>query len=116
MPISFSCQQCGRQLRVKDELAGMQIYCPDCKGVLLVPRSDGGFRPEPEPVLEVAPAEPPKDDPYAERYQEPTPEKKPLLPPPEDDDDEWDDAPPPKRVAQAGRLVAESERFLPDLG
>jgi hypothetical protein len=96
MPIPLSCEQCGRNLRVKDELAGMQIYCPDCKGVLTVPHSDDPFRPEPEPPLEVVAAEPPKEDPYAERYREPA-SKKPRLP--RLDDDEWDDAPPPKRIA-----------------
>jgi hypothetical protein len=39
MPIAFSCRQCSRNLRVKDELAGTQIYCPDCKSILQVPNS-----------------------------------------------------------------------------
>ena len=73
MPISLSCQQCGRNLRVKDELAGMQIYCPDCKGILTVPRANEAIRAEVAAPLEVLPAEPPKEDPYAERYQEPAP-------------------------------------------
>jgi Zn-finger nucleic acid-binding protein len=110
MPIAFSCPQCRRSLRVKDQLAGLQIYCPDCKGVLSVPQSSEAIKSEIEaPESMRAPAadpyaerhqEPPAaaEDPYAERYQETPPAaKKPILPP-EEDDEEWDDAPPPKKV------------------
>jgi hypothetical protein len=41
MPIALSCQTCGRELRVKDELAGQEIYCPDCKSILTVPAGSG---------------------------------------------------------------------------
>jgi hypothetical protein len=43
MPISVQCD-CGRSLRVKDELAGRKVKCPQCDGVLLVP--------QPEPAAE----------------------------------------------------------------
>jgi DNA-directed RNA polymerase subunit RPC12/RpoP len=95
MPIPFSCQQCGRNLRVKDELAGMQIYCPDCKGVLVVPRSDESFRAEIDSPFEVQPAELPNDDPYADRLQDVLPAK----PPPVPEAEEFDDDPPPRRIA-----------------
>ena len=36
MTIALSCN-CGRNLRIKDELAGKQIRCPSCKSVLSVP-------------------------------------------------------------------------------
>ena len=88
MPIPFSCQQCGRNLRVKDELAGMQIYCPDCKGVLIVPRADQGIRSEVDSPIQALPAEPPQDDPYAARLRTPGREKAPsIIPRPS-----WDEA------------------------
>jgi hypothetical protein len=37
MPISFTCNHCGRSLNVRDELASADIYCPDCRAVLTVP-------------------------------------------------------------------------------
>jgi hypothetical protein len=36
MPIALSCT-CGRALRVKDELAGKKIRCPQCQSILAVP-------------------------------------------------------------------------------
>ena len=36
MPISISCD-CGRSLRVKDDLAGRKIRCPECAAVVVVP-------------------------------------------------------------------------------
>jgi DNA-directed RNA polymerase subunit RPC12/RpoP len=37
MPISFVCEHCGRSLNVRDDLAGAEIYCPDCRAILTVP-------------------------------------------------------------------------------
>jgi hypothetical protein len=39
MPISFQCG-CGRNLRVKDELAGRQVRCPGCSTILAVSKPD----------------------------------------------------------------------------
>lgn len=103
MPISLSCQTCGRNLRVKDELAGMQIYCPDCKGVLYVPRADEALRAEVESPAEMTPAKSPDEDPYAERYQEATPSAKKLILPPAEDDNDWDDEPPSSRLTPTQR-------------
>jgi DNA-directed RNA polymerase subunit RPC12/RpoP len=36
MPIALSCR-CGRSLRLKDELAGKKIRCPECSSILAVP-------------------------------------------------------------------------------
>ena len=36
MPIPVTCL-CGRSLRIKDELAGKRIRCPDCSNPLVVP-------------------------------------------------------------------------------
>ena len=35
--IRFVCTLCGIEIDVRDELAGMQINCPKCKSVRLVP-------------------------------------------------------------------------------
>ena len=40
MPIEISCQQCGKALRVKDELAGGPVKCPDCGAVLSIPHEN----------------------------------------------------------------------------
>ncbi len=45
MSIPFQCT-CGKNLRVKDELAGRKVRCPGCQGILVVPF------PEMEPVEE----------------------------------------------------------------
>jgi hypothetical protein len=39
MPIDLSCD-CSRALRVKDELAGKRIRCPQCKSILAVPAKE----------------------------------------------------------------------------
>jgi hypothetical protein len=39
MPIPVQCD-CGRSLRIKDELAGRKVKCPQCAAVLLVPRPE----------------------------------------------------------------------------
>jgi hypothetical protein len=36
MPISVACNQCGKQLRVKDEWAGKKAKCPQCGNTFLV--------------------------------------------------------------------------------
>ncbi len=37
MPIDFSCPECDRSLKVKDEIAGKKIKCPGCAAVIGVP-------------------------------------------------------------------------------
>jgi hypothetical protein len=37
MPIQFTCSQCQKTLRVRDELAGRRIKCPQCQAVVRVP-------------------------------------------------------------------------------
>src|SRR5262249_6581835 len=41
MPVAFSCPECGKQLNVRDDLAGKRIKCPGCGAVVSVPDSDG---------------------------------------------------------------------------
>src|SRR5437868_5439051 len=35
--ISFDCPSCGKNLTVKDDLAGKKGKCPKCRGVIMVP-------------------------------------------------------------------------------
>lgn len=49
--ISFDCPNCGKNLKTKDDKAGMKSRCPQCSEVIDIPQADGG-----------APAE---DNPYA---------------------------------------------------
>src|SRR5262245_27926619 len=56
MPIAMTCSECEHDLKVKDELAGRKIKCPECGGVIAVP--DGGRRAS--PVAAGAPAKAPK--------------------------------------------------------
>ncbi len=54
MSIEFSCQQCGRMLRVDDSVSGKQARCPNCSHVQTVP------------MLVVPPEEESSEDPIAE--------------------------------------------------
>ena len=45
MPIAVDCA-CGRGLRIKDELAGKKVRCPECKSILAVPEQDLGAEKE----------------------------------------------------------------------
>jgi hypothetical protein len=50
--IEFSCTQCGKQLKVKDEAAGKKGKCPQCGTLLHVPHAAS------EPVVETVPERP----------------------------------------------------------
>ncbi len=41
MAIAVECAQCGKQLKVKDELAGRKGKCPQCQGVIHIPAAPG---------------------------------------------------------------------------
>jgi hypothetical protein len=58
MPIQVLCG-CGRSLRVKAELAGRRVRCPDCGAVLVVPQASAAKDPE-EEALHVLSADSPK--------------------------------------------------------
>jgi hypothetical protein len=45
MPIAVDCA-CGRGLRIKDELAGKKVRCPECKSILAVPEKEPGAEAE----------------------------------------------------------------------
>jgi len=108
MPISLTCTSCSRALRVRDELAGRQILCPDCQTKITVPAGD--FSP-PLPSAEAQGNafrfEQPKEDPFSARA-EMSPPTKPRL------DDDFDDAdrpirrppPPPKPKGEFGSINA----------
>lgn len=37
MPIPFTCEHCGKTLKVRDDLAGKRVKCPQCQGIVRVP-------------------------------------------------------------------------------
>lgn len=56
MPIPVECE-CGRAMRVKDEMAGKKGRCPSCNGILLIPAVAA-----PPPLREVQPAADDEDE------------------------------------------------------
>jgi DNA-directed RNA polymerase subunit RPC12/RpoP len=40
MPISLTCNECGKRLKARDELAGKLLPCPNCGRKVLVPEPD----------------------------------------------------------------------------
>jgi RsiW-degrading membrane proteinase PrsW (M82 family) len=62
MPITLSCE-CGKKLRVKDELAGRKVKCPGCGKVLIIPSAEENkvipFQDEPEQKPRPAPTQKP---------------------------------------------------------
>jgi DNA-binding beta-propeller fold protein YncE len=82
MPLIVQCE-CGKQLRVKEELAGKRIRCPECQGVVAVPAEDiAPAPPEPRPRRPRAAATPTAEPPRRVRA---------------DEDDDTEDAPAPRR-------------------
>jgi predicted Zn finger-like uncharacterized protein len=79
MAITVVCDNCGKEFKVKDELAGKKIKCPACQTVLTVP----------EPNEEVAAGPPPKA-------------KQPSAPF-EDDEDRGDEIIPRKGKKKGGK-------------
>ena len=59
MPIPVHCD-CGKSMKVKDELAGRKIRCPECKIVVVVPRPQEVKLPEDEALNVLLTAEPPR--------------------------------------------------------
>jgi DNA-directed RNA polymerase subunit RPC12/RpoP len=57
MTISVQCGSCGKRFAAKEKLAGRKVKCPQCGGVLTIPKP----RPAPEAALEL----PKPDDEYA---------------------------------------------------
>ena len=96
MPIPFSCGQCGRKLRVKDELAGKQIYCPDCKSMLSVPYADQGATAVQESPAEALPAE------SADRNSLPDDASQAPVRQARPRDGGWDTEPPPQKQKPTG--------------
>lgn len=109
MPVSLSCD-CGKKLKVKDELAGKKIRCPGCSDVLIVPAgvsrgsdlAKQAIRAVPPPLRRRADPDDDDDDDLPRRRPSRPPEAPPLhrerrrerdL----DDDDDLDDVPRKKK-------------------
>jgi hypothetical protein len=107
MPIPFRCA-CGRSLRVKDELAGRKVKCPECGGVLTVPRPDREEEEEDLLPLEDAPEEKEsRPDPDDMVQTAPRPARRPARD--EDDEDEDDERSTRERVRRRAQRAEERE-------
>jgi hypothetical protein len=64
MPISLSCTDCSKKLRVADTLAGKAIKCPQCTTVLRVPATAAApaATTKPAPAAALAKSVPPVDE------------------------------------------------------
>jgi hypothetical protein len=40
MPIAFTCEHCGKTLKVRDDLGGRRVKCPQCQNVVRVPAGE----------------------------------------------------------------------------
>ena len=94
MPISVTCNSCGKSLRAPEHLAGRAAKCPFCfAAVMITP-------PEAEPATYAVKIDPP-----------------PPPPPPIDDEfDEPELATPPLRMKRISKREAEPAESLPPLG
>ncbi len=93
MPIELSCD-CGRALRLKDNLAGKKIRCPDCQSVLSVPaQSDDSH----DPGFEVLPDNEGHEDSSPRRSRRSAIRTEPPEVLPARRRDEEDEPPPPRR-------------------
>jgi uncharacterized Zn finger protein (UPF0148 family) len=59
MPVAFSCPECDKSLKVKDELAGKKVKCPGCGEPIVVEAADD---PEPESAVQEPPRRKGRDD------------------------------------------------------
>lgn len=129
MTIAFSCE-CGKTLRVKDDLAGRRVRCPECQEILTVPEEAQGGIQSPAAARErstAPPPLPPRRRAESEDVELPLPGSRARLQAddgdmrrrydPEEDDDrprrrrraEEDDDPPEDRPRSRRRLAEEDE-------
>src|SRR5262245_64359541 len=73
MPIEMTCA-CGRDLYLRDELAGKQIRCPDCQRTVTVPFAIRPVVLQEAPEAAVGTAQSPGYDPLSDRSEEPKPQ------------------------------------------
>jgi len=108
MPVEFTCE-CGKRLRIKDELAGKKVRCSACLAVSTVPAPppDRGD----EEDLDSRDERPPEPRPGRTATRATAPEPKPD---PSDDDDEDAPARPKsksRRKRDNGRTASEEGWF-----
>ena len=127
MPIQVKCanQECAKALRIKDELAGKTIRCPECKNPVKVP---GAVAPTMAPAApKQAPKAPPPPPPATPKKPAPMPPKTAPKPRPVAEDvptleafDDFDDPAPAKNKVTSKPAPAikclRCMRFLPDCG
>ncbi|MBY0227774.1 MAG: DUF1559 domain-containing protein [Gemmataceae bacterium] len=94
MPIEFDCTECDRHLRVKDEMAGKRVKCPECQEVLKVPDAEAPEERPAERIRTGKPA-PKKAAPARSRDEDDRPKRKARR-----DEDEEEEEERPKRRAK----------------
>ena len=105
MSIEFTCDHCGRGLKVNKHAVGRRVRCPGCGTLLIVPETGAGAE-EVLDDLEVLPDEEPvvdEEDELAAQEQRPIepPAEPPIIAPP------IRPAPPP-RIARPRKVAARS--------
>ena len=93
--ITHSCPKCEKQLRLRDDLAGKKIKCPECGKVLTVPEPDGE-----EAAVRKAPS--PKKRPRDEEDDAPRKKKRPREEDDEVPDEDDEDRPSKKKKKSDG--------------
>lgn len=98
MPISLSCE-CGRALRVKEELAGKKVRCPECKAAVAVPAPEADGVEEDAASMLAAESPKPKTRPAKkdEAEESTAVSEKPTRKPRWDDEEDEDAAPKSKK-------------------
>lgn len=101
MPEIINCPDCGRQLRVPDDLLGKKVKCPGCKAMFRAEVSGGAGEEE-------APPPPPKRRRPAEEEAPPPPPRR--RPPAEEERYSEEPVPPRRRPALSAREEHEEDR------
>jgi hypothetical protein len=115
MPITVACE-CGKQLRVKEELAGKKIRCPGCQAIVVVPAADAVVeesprRPARVEAIEEDEAPAPKARRQAAPVEDEAPPRQPAKKPARADDYDNDYAEEEDRYAARKKKAARARLF-----
>src|SRR5262245_16818662 len=100
MPIDVQCEDCGKKLRLRDDLAGKRIKCPGCGEALTVPAMLEEIEDEPAPrktAVRSADARPAIKRSRDDDDEDERPAPKRRRDEDEDDEDDEDDRPAARR-------------------
>jgi hypothetical protein len=115
MPITVACE-CGKQLRVKEELAGKKIRCPGCQAIVAVPAADAEMeesprRPARADAIEEDEVPAPKASRKAAPVEDEEPPRKPAKKPAQADDHDDDYVEEEDRYAARKKKAARARLF-----